>query len=222
MRRLLLASFVVVGGWLMRPRLSRLLRTIDRRSGLFAPHGAGLYARVAPTILAPLYRRVASDVATIARDQPVRILDIGSGSGDLAIEIARRLPDASLTGVDLAPAMVDTARANALEAGLETRVAFELADAARLPIEDASIDVVISSLSLHHWDQPPAAFAEVGRVLRSGGSALIYDLAALSYSRSELAEILIDAGWAPIAAEPVRMGRLPLTLIRLIRLNRPA
>lgn len=222
MRRLLLAAFAVAGGWLMRPRLSRLLRTIDRRSGLFAPHGAGFYARVAPTILAPLYRRVASDVATIAGDRPVRILDIGSGPGDLAIEIARRIPVATVIGVDIAPAMIDVARRNGLAAGLEPSVAFELADAARLPSEDGSIDIVVSSLSLHHWDQPPAAFAEVRRVLRPGGSALIYDLAAITYSRTELAEILVGAGWPPVAAEPVRMGRLPLTLIRLIRLNRPA
>ncbi len=118
--------------------------------------------------------------------------------------------------------MIDVARRNGLAAGLQPRVAFELADAARLPFKDGSVDVVVSSLSLHHWDQPCAVFAEVRRVLRPGGSALVYDLAAITYPRTELAEILVCADWAPVAAEPVRMGRLPLTLIRLIRLNRPA
>ena len=221
MRRLLFASLVTVGAWLMRPRLSRLLRSIDRRSGLFAPHGAALYARVAPRILRPLYRRVASDVAEASHGQPVRILDVGSGPGDLAIEIARRLPEASFIGVDLAPAMIDMARRNVLAAGLQTRIAFELADAARLPLEDGSIDVVVSSLSLHHWDHPPAVFAEVHRVLRPGGSALVYDLAAITYSATELAEILGDAGWPPVATEPVRFRRVPLTLVRRIRLDRP-
>ena len=221
MRRLLFVTFAAVGGWLMRPRLSRLLRTIDRRSGLFAPHGAALYAGVAPRILRPLYRRVASDVAEITRGKPVRILDIGSGPGDLAIEIARRLPEASFIGVDLAQAMIDIAGRSARAAGLQTRIVFEFADAALLPVDDGSIDVVVSSLSLHHWDQPPAVFAEVHRVLRPGGSALVYDLAAITYSRTEIAEILGDAGWRPVAAEPVRFGRLPVTLIRRIRLDRP-
>jgi SAM-dependent methyltransferase len=222
MRRLLLTSLAALGAWLMRPRLSRLLRTIDRRTGLFAPHGAALYARVAPRILRPLYCLVASDVAEITHGLPVRIPDIGSGPGDLAIELARRLPDASLIGVDLAEGMIDIGRRSARAAGLQARIAFELADAARLPVDDGSIDVVVSSLSLHHWDQPPAVFAEVLRVLRPGGSALVYDLAAITYSRTELAEILGDAGWPPVAAEPVRIGRLPLTLVRRIRLDRPA
>jgi len=161
-------------------------------------------------------------VAEATHGQPVQILDIGSGPGDLVIEIARRLPDARLIGVDLAPAMIDIARGSARAAGLQTRISFELADAARLPVDDGSIDVVVSSLSLHHWDQPPAVFAEVHRVLRPGGFSLVYDLAAITYSRTELAEILGAAGWPPVAAEPVRFGRLPLTLVRRIRLDRSA
>ena len=64
-------------------------------------------------------------------------------------------------------------------------------------------------------------FAEVHRVLRPGGSALVYDLAAITYSATELAEILGDAGWPPVATEPVRFRRVPLTLVRRIRLDRP-
>lgn len=222
MRRLLLASLAAVGAWRLRPRIGRLLRTIDRRSGLFAPHGAALYARVAPRILRPLYRRIASEVADLAGGHPVRVLDVGSGPGDLTVEIARRLPGASLVGVDLAPAMIDVARANALAAGFASRIRFELADAARLPLEDASIDLVVSSLSLHHWDQPAAVFAELRRVLRPGGSALVYDLAAIIYSTTELSEILGQSGWAPVPTEPVRIGPLRLTLVRRIHLDRPA
>ena len=222
MRRLRLASLAALGAWHLRPRTGRLLRTIDRRIGLFAPHGAALYARVAPSILRPLYRRIASDVAELTSDDPVRILDIGSGPGDLAVEVARRLPGATVVGVDLAPAMVDLAKGNALAASLGSRIRFELADAARLPLDDSSVDLIVSSLSLHHWDKPSAVFAEVLRVLRPGGSALVYDLAAITFSRTELAEILGDAGVPPVAAEPVRFGRLPLTLIRRIRLDRPA
>ena len=222
MRRVFIALVGLVAAWRLRTNISRLLRTIDRRSGLFAPHGAGLYARVAPAILRPLYGRIASDVADLAGGQPIRVLDVGSGPGDLAVEVARRLPGASLVGVDLAPAMVDWARRNAAAAGLETRIRFELADGARLPLSDASIDLVVSSLSLHHWDQPAVVFAELRRVLRPGGTALVYDPAALMYSTAELAEMLGDAGWVPVAAEPVRIGRLPLTLFRRIRLDRPA
>lgn len=161
-------------------------------------------------------------MAELASDRPVRVLDIGSGPGDLAIEVARRLPGASIVGVDLAPAMVDVATGNVLAARLGSRIRFELADAARLPLDDSSVDLVVSSLSLHHWDQAPAVFAELHRVLRPGGSALIYDLAAIMYSTGELAEILGDAGWASVPTEPVSLGRLPLAIFRRIRLDRPA
>ena len=222
MRRVVIASLAAVGAWRLRPKISRVLRTIDRRSGLFAPHGAALYARVAPRILRPLYRRIAADVAGLANGHPVRVLDVGSGPGDLALEIAARVSGASIVGVDLAPAMVILAQGSAAAAGLGTRIRFELADAARLPLDDASVDLVVSSLSLHHWDRPPAVFAELHRVLRPGGSALVYDLAAIIYSTTELAAILGDAGWAPVRSEPVRFGRLRLTLVRRIRLDRPA
>jgi len=222
MRRFLIAGLAAVAAWRLRPSLGRALRTIDRRSGLFAPHGAAVYARVAPRILRPLYRRIASDVAQIAAGEGVLVLDIGAGPGDLLVAIGHRLPDASLVGTDLAPAMVDLAQEKALAAGLNARIRFELADAARLPFDDGSVDLVVSSLSLHHWDRPAVAFAEVRRVLRPGGSVLVYDLAAVMYSTAELAGILADAGWAPVAAEPVRIGRLPLALVRRIRLHRPA
>lgn len=114
------AAAVLAGG----DRWRHLARELDRRSGLFTPHGSRLYNRLAPRLLTPLYRRVADDVA--AARAAGAVLDVGSGPGDLALELAQRQPCLTVMGLDLAPEMVTIARANAKRAGLGERVRFEV------------------------------------------------------------------------------------------------
>jgi SAM-dependent methyltransferase len=102
--------------------------------------------------------------------------DLGCGPGWLVIELARRAPGLHVTGIDLAEEMLAQGRENALRAGVADRVAFRLGDAARIPFEDAALDLVVSTLSLHHWSQPVAVLDEIARVLRPGGAFLITDL----------------------------------------------
>lgn len=228
-RRSRLALAAAAGGLLVagRGHIGRLVRTIDQRAGIFAPRGAGLYNAVAPVILRPLYRRVAEDVATqpgmagMARISAV--LEIGSGPGELAIEIANRLPGGEVVGIDLAQAMIDRAADQARATGLDGRLRFELADAAAMPLAEASFDIVVSTLSLHHWSDPAAAFAEIGRVLRPGGIALIYDLRAFAYTRREL-EIFLAGGpfeGVHVEREPFDTSLLAAFFVR-IRLIRPS
>ena len=115
------------------------------------------------------YRRLARDVAAITR-QDAAVLDIGTGPGVLLAELARLRPDLTLTGVDLSPNTVATAAEN-----LGGRATVHLGDVTQLPFEDRSFDVVVSSFSMHHWDDPGAAVPQLVRVLRPGGRALIYD-----------------------------------------------
>jgi ubiquinone/menaquinone biosynthesis C-methylase UbiE len=102
--------------------------------------------------------------------------DLGCGPGYLVIELARRAPGLHVTGVDLSDAMLTQAFSNARLAGVAHQIDFRTADAAALPFPDASLDLVVSTLSLHHWDDPRPAFDEIARVLRPGGGFLIFDL----------------------------------------------
>lgn len=215
-------SMVVAG----RGYIGRFLRTVDQRAGLFAPRGAGLYAAVAPWVLRPLYRRVADDVSArsglAATSEISAVLEIGSGPGEVALEIARRLPGGEIVGIDLAGAMIEAAVERARAARLADRVRFVLADGAALPFADGTFDVAVSTLSLHHWDDPAAVFAEIARVLRPGGTALIYDLRPFAYTRREL-EVFLAGGpfqGAHLERELVRLGPLPALFVR-IRLVRP-
>lgn len=99
------------------------------------------------------------------------VLEIGGGSGAMAAELVARHPGVrSVTVTDVDPAMVDAAKARLSQA--------QVADATDLPFDDASFDVVLSFVMLHHtvrWEQ---AVAEAKRVLRPGGDLVGYDLLA--------------------------------------------
>jgi SAM-dependent methyltransferase len=217
-----LGSLLVVG----RGHVGRALRTLDQRAGVFAPRGARLYSAIAPTILRPLYRRVADDVTALpdlaTMSAISAVIEVGSGPGELALEIARRLPGAEVVGIDLAGAMVDAAAARARAERLDDRVRFVLADAAALSLADATFDVAVSTLSLHHWADPAAVFAEIARVLRPGGIALVYDLRPFAYTRHELEVFLAGSVFegARLERDLVRLGPLPAIFVR-IRLVRP-
>jgi ubiquinone/menaquinone biosynthesis C-methylase UbiE len=105
-----------------------------------------------------------------------RALDLGSGSGRLALAIAEESPGMAVIGLDLSQEMVETASGNARESGLADRVTFVKGSVDKVPYPEASFDVVVSTLSLHHWPNPTAVFDEVGRILRPGGRFLIVDL----------------------------------------------
>lgn len=105
------------------------------------------------------------------RLSPRRLLDLGCGTGHAFDALARRYPSASLLGLDIAPAMLDRARARSpwwqrlLGA---PRPSLVCADAERLPVAGATFDLVFSNLALQ-WCEPSRAFAEAARVLASDG-----------------------------------------------------
>lgn len=144
-------------------------------SGGIVMGDAGVYDTVSRLLLGSFYRGVADDVAANAR-RGSRVLEIGCGPGHLAIELASRGLD--VTGLDLDPDMIERARANVthLRDDHIGRPSFEVGDVAALPHPDDSLDLVVSTLSLHHWADPEAALTEIARVLREDGRALIWDL----------------------------------------------
>lgn len=104
------------------------------------------------------------------------VLDVGCGTGSLAIVAKRRLgAGGTVCGIDASPEMIARARRKAEAAGLN--VAFRLAAVERLPYPDATFDVVLSSLMIHHLPEElrRPAFAEIRRVLKPGGRLLIID-----------------------------------------------
>ncbi len=105
------------------------------------------------------------------------VLDLGSGAGFDVLLAARKVgPSGRAIGVDMTDAMLAKARANAEKAGL-VNVEFRKGDLEALPVEDASVDVVISNCVLNLVPDKDRAFREIHRVLGAGGRLAVSDMA---------------------------------------------
>lgn len=126
-------------------------------------------------------------IARAALGPGKRLLDIGCGTGTLALMAQRRYPDAEVVGVDGDPVILDIARRKAAREGVA--LPFDEGMSYALPYPDASFDAVTSMLMLHHLthDQQARTLAEVWRVLRPGGRFVIADLAPPHNRRMRLA-----------------------------------
>jgi demethylmenaquinone methyltransferase/2-methoxy-6-polyprenyl-1,4-benzoquinol methylase len=112
------------------------------------------------------WRRRAADIVVTWR--PDKIVDLATGTGDLALALQKRLPNAEVTGVDFLPEMLELAQRK----GLRQTV---LADAMKLPFPDASFDCVTIAFGLRNMENWRGALAEMSRVLRRDGHLLVLE-----------------------------------------------
>ena len=141
-----------------RPALWPMLRVpLRAQFRLLAPRWDEISS---PERLAPLELAVAALLTA-----PTRVLDLGTGTGNAALVLARRYPEAQVTGVDFAPEMIEHARRK-LPSDLAARVAFSTADAAKLPFEDGAFDLVVLANMIPFFD-------ELARVTAAGGAVVM-------------------------------------------------
>jgi ubiquinone/menaquinone biosynthesis C-methylase UbiE len=177
----LAALTLLFAGWLLYNRRPR--KRIVSHEGIDDPEIAAGYNWVARMPQMRLLRWYVARKA-VERVPWGEAADLGCGPGLLVAELLRQAPELCVTGVDLADEMLEQARAAAWDAGLGERAAFKKSDVSRLPFPDGSLDLVVSTLSLHHWSDPVAVLDEVARVLRPpepergrpGGVFVIFDL----------------------------------------------
>jgi ubiquinone/menaquinone biosynthesis C-methylase UbiE len=128
-----------------------------------------LYARYWEPVLAVAARGTVDRVLTT----PADLLDIGTGTGSLVLAAAERWPEAQISGLDASAGMLSVARHRVAVGRSEAdqrRFTWLAADAADIPLADASVDVVTSSFMLQIVEDRPAVMREVLRVLRPGGT----------------------------------------------------
>lgn len=105
-----------------------------------------------------------------------RILDVGTGTAQIPIELARSHPEVSILAIDLAEHMLALGRYNVDQARLSERIQLEKVDAKALPYPSGSFDAVVSNSIVHHIPQPASVFAEMVRVVTAGGVLFVRDL----------------------------------------------
>jgi SAM-dependent methyltransferase len=149
------------------------------------------------------------------------VLDLGSGSGFDCFLAARQVGDSGyVIGVDMTPEMITRAKANAEKTGVNN-VDFRLGEVERLPVEDGSVDAIISNCVINLSPEKPRVFTDSFRVLKSGGRLAISDIVAMAElpealkqdmalhsacvagasQISQLREMLKDAGFTDIRIE---------------------
>jgi ubiquinone/menaquinone biosynthesis C-methylase UbiE len=138
-----------------------------------------------------------------------RVLDVGTGTARIPIEICARDAKVHVVGIDLARHMLDLGERNVRAAGLSGRIDLAVEDAKATSFADGSFDAVISNSIVHHIPEPARVFADMWRVLAPGGLLFVRDLARPS-SLPEL-ERLVDT-YAPMpagatGAERAKLGR---------------
>lgn len=104
------------------------------------------------------------------------ILDVGTGTAQIPIELCRHSPKAQVVAIDLAVHMLKVARENVRNAGFSDRIRLEREDAKRIPYSSHSFAAVISNSIVHHIPEPGAVLAEIVRVARPGAILFIRDL----------------------------------------------
>jgi ubiquinone/menaquinone biosynthesis C-methylase UbiE len=151
-----------------------------------------------------------------SRFQPASVLDIGCGSGRLLRKVHDAWPEAHLSGVDPAQGMLEVAR------HLTPEARFYLGSGEALPLEDASVDLALSTISFHHWQDQAAGVREVAHVLRPGGSFLLADFTfptwlvwllprSRFHSAAQMRALFEQAG--------LDLQAQPATLLRLVRIT---
>ena len=135
---------------------------------------------------AEVNRRFVTDLLTAADAQGVnlgtdgeratQLLDLGTGTALIPIELCRRTPALRVRAVDAAQSMLDLAAVRVRDAGLSDRIQLALVDAKRLPYEEGRFAAAISNSIIHHLPEPAVALAEAVRVTSPGGLLFFRDL----------------------------------------------
>jgi len=209
------------------------MEAVERRRTPRTSHSVFHWPAVYDLMLRMFWGRTEHDyrdkVVRLARLKPGEsVLDVGSGTGTLAVAAKRRVGEAGkVIGIDASPEMVERARRKAAKAGRD--VYFKHAGAEALPFPDAAFDAVVSTTVMHclaEKDRPGSIF-EMRRVLKPGGRLLLVDFGGAEEKRHSLIShmsahrrfdlfgvmpLLRDAGFTVVESGPIEFSDLQFIL----------
>jgi ubiquinone/menaquinone biosynthesis C-methylase UbiE len=119
----------------------------------------------------PEFRDLATRIAALV-PAAAKVLEVAPGPGFLSIELSKR--GLAVQAVDISQTFVEIARRNAVAEGVDIQI--QRGNAASLPLTDSSVDFVVCRAAFKNFSEPEKALAEMRRVLKPGGQALIVDM----------------------------------------------
>ena len=114
-------------------------------------------------------------VKMVAAENPNMVVDVATGTGDVALAIARRMPEAKVVGIDLSEGMLAVAKEKSKGSEVTERIEWLVGDGEALPTEDGVADVVTVVFGIRNFQNAEAGIAEAFRTLRSGGCYMVME-----------------------------------------------
>jgi demethylmenaquinone methyltransferase/2-methoxy-6-polyprenyl-1,4-benzoquinol methylase len=111
----------------------------------------------------------------VAKSQPETILDLATGTGDLAIALAKYNPQAHIIGLDISEKMLEIGKAKIAKQGLDNQIDLRLGDAAALPFESQFFDAVTVAFGVRNFENLQLGLSEICRVLKPNGQVYILE-----------------------------------------------
>ena len=120
-----------------------------------------------------VWRRKAAKA--VKKNQPITILDLATGTADLAIALAKHNPQAHIIGMDLSEKMLDIGKEKVAQRKMENQIELRLGNAADLPFENNAFDAVTVAFGVRNFEDLDKGLSEIVRVLKPGGQAVILE-----------------------------------------------
>jgi len=127
-----------------------------------------------------------------------KVLDACTGTGDLALEITRQLPEVELTGIDICSDMLKIAEAKFVKAGLNDRTSLITADLRNLPFPDQNFDYVTAAFGIRNVPQVEKALGEMERVTKKGGKVIVLELSMPKSRVFKVLYLMYLKYWIPL------------------------
>lgn len=111
----------------------------------------------------------------VSKNRPKTILDLATGTADMAILLAKHNPESHIIGMDISEKMLDIGKAKVAKQKKESQIELHIGDAAHLPFEDNYFDAVTVAFGVRNFEDMDKGLGEISRVLKSGGQAVILE-----------------------------------------------
>ena len=139
----------------------------------FGSCSSRIYSRFSGLHYWKYYKTIVREVLKL---HPESVLDVGCGPGDILAHIAAENASVRLFGVDPSHGMINAARKKFAKRGLAGRVTVEPGSSRKIPFSPDKFDLIISSISFHHWKERKSSLENLSRHLKEKGRIIIFDL----------------------------------------------